>query len=202
MQIRLNYRPNTFKQTQWVINNTASRVFEIAKNTASSFAKEAVWKHTLIGQDPQDFKNNNNQLRISPKGVVNEVILKCENARIEFLNPKIDVQKKNYIVSTRVINSPGLIKEFVQTDDYNVTISGDLIFEKECFPYDELKKLNEILSINRELNVASKFFEIFGIEKLVFKEVKFNQSTVKYMNVLPFSIVFDSDLDYDFLIQN
>jgi len=61
--------------------------------------------------------------------------------------------------------------------------------------------LNEILSTTGSLSVDSAYLDVFGISKLVVKKADFNQSSWKYFNIVPFTIDFLSDEDYDFLIN-
>ncbi|MCR4736916.1 MAG: hypothetical protein K5846_02000 [Bacteroidales bacterium] len=44
--------------------------------------------------------------------------------------------------------------------------------------------------------------DIFGINKLVMKDAKFEQKGLKYFNTLPLELTFESDEDYDFLVED
>jgi hypothetical protein len=61
--------------------------------------------------------------------------------------------------------------------------------------------LNGILSSADSIYVASRYLDIFDITQLAFKNADFNQSGLKYFNVLPFTLTFESDMDYNFLIE-
>ncbi len=123
--------------------------------------------------------------------------------KIEFVNARINAIKKNTIVSTALVNRAGRIKERIQVDDYDVTISGSLMVETPgTFPYEELSRLNQILSEAESIFVASKYLDIFKITKLALKSADFNQDNLKHFNVMPFVLKFDSDMDYDFLVSD
>ena len=49
--------------------------------------------------------------------------------------------------------------------------------------------------------IANIFANSFDIGRVVLTKALFKQQDQKYINVLPFSLTFDSDEDYDFLIE-
>jgi hypothetical protein len=134
----------------------------------------------------------------------NKIVLKLPDywGEIEFIGAKINVQKQNKIVETELVNRAGKVKEFIQQSDYNITINGQLFSQDGMFPYDELDLLNYILSQSTNINVASRYLKLFGINKMVFKSATFDQNQLKYFNVMPFSLSFVSDMDYDFLVED
>lgn len=132
----------------------------------------------------------------------NSVVFRTETGtEIEILDAIIDVTKQNNIVETKLVNRAGTVKERIQEDDYNVVVKGSLINDKDKFPYVDLVTLNKILSDAKSIDVASVFTHIFGIDKLVFKTANFNQSNWQSFNVMPFTLIFTSDTDYDFLVK-
>jgi hypothetical protein len=101
------------------------------------------------------------------------------------------------------VNRVGKVKERIQADDYIVKISGNLCMnESGKFPYDLMKQLNGILSSAHSIYVANRYLDIFDITQLAFKNASFNQSTLKYFNVMPFTLDFVSDMDYNFLVED
>ena len=133
----------------------------------------------------------------------NNVVL-CTNkgVLIEFINAKIDVTKQNAaFVATSVVNRAGKVKEYLQADDYKVKITGDLIGNRNKFPYPYLVLLNQILNEGKSINVASVYLYAFGITKLAFDKAEFKQSGLTYFNALPFELNFVSDRDYNFLVS-
>jgi hypothetical protein len=101
------------------------------------------------------------------------------------------------------VNRAGKVKERIQADDYMMKISGNLCMnESGKFPYDLMKQLNGILSSANSIYVASRYLEIFDITQLTFIDANFNQSTLKYFNVMPFTLSFVSDMDYNFLVED
>jgi hypothetical protein len=143
-----------------------------------------------------DISMDNNDIWLSIDGA------NYEYADIHIIGARIDVKKKNTIVATPLVNRAGKVKERIQQDDYTVKISGNLYTnQSDKFPYELLKQLNTILTSANSIYVASAFLDIFGIARLALKEADFNQSILKHFNVMPFTLNFDSDMDYNFLID-
>jgi hypothetical protein len=61
--------------------------------------------------------------------------------------------------------------------------------------------LNKILSEAKSIGVASVYTDIFGINKIVMKDSRFDQSMWLNFNEMPFTLNFESDMDYDFLVN-
>jgi hypothetical protein len=76
-----------------------------------------------------------------------------------------------------------------------------MMTEAGKFPFEMLKQLNGILSSANSIYVASRYLDVFNITQLSFREADFNQSALAYFNVMPFVLHFDSDMDYNFLID-
>ncbi|MDR2652131.1 MAG: DUF6046 domain-containing protein, partial [Prevotellaceae bacterium] len=122
---------------------------------------------------------------------------------IEFTDAKCKVIKENKIVETAIVNRRGTVKEYINAKDYSITISGNLfVNSKEDFPVEAVKMLNKLLSTTESIEVSSAYLSFFEITKMVFKNGNFDQQTAKYVNVLPFSLEFVSDEDYEFLVED
>ncbi len=133
----------------------------------------------------------------------NNVILRNKNNdTIEFFDVRINVTKESEIKDTQIVNRHGEIKEFIQQKDYKVTIKGNIIGERGIFPYEELKKLNDIFNEEDSLDVSSEYLNCFGITKIVLEKADFHQSEMRYYNLMPFTLNFKSDMDYEFLIMD
>jgi phage protein U len=137
---------------------------------------------------------------------------------IEFFGGYVDVTKQHTIVSTaitgRSATGHGTVKEYISEADYTVTISGKLftgditgVFpvtdKRHDMPYNEIKRLNDVLSSTESLDVSNPYLvDMFGITKLAFKKCDFNQSGMKHLNCFSFKIEFVSDQDYNFLVED
>ena len=120
---------------------------------------------------------------------------------IEIIDARIDVTQQNTIKSTPVTGRAGTVKELIQKQDYNITVKGNLIGERNKFPYDELHKLEIILNEEKSFEAKSVLLEAFGIDWVVLKTANFEQKDLKYFNTLPFTLTFESDYNYNFLLE-
>lgn len=93
--------------------------------------------------------------------------------------PLVSINLVKTIVETPTIGRfrKGTVKEYINTEDYYVSIRGVCVGEnQEAYPYDQVDKLNKLMSINHALDIVSNpFFDLFGIEKLVLKELHFDE---------------------------
>ena len=156
----------------------------------------------------QDKLRPNNPL--APLGIVtgpsvadNELILKSDDGTtIYLIGVEIDVTQKNKVATTKLINRAGTVKERIQREDYEVKVHGNLIGGRDKFPHEDLKTLVTILNSTSNISCSSAYLDIFGISKLVMKNAKFDQKGLKYFNTLPLELTFDSDEDYNFLVED
>lgn len=141
--------------------------------------------------------------------VINEVVLH-ENVNpqsgisVVFDDCKIDVVRDKEIKQTELINRNGTVKEYIYSKDYVITLKGTIRKEGvQGFPYEDLWFLQQILEINKKMNISSKFLNgIYDITQVVVKKADFMQSGMSYFNVMPYSIILWSDMDYDFLVED
>ena len=120
---------------------------------------------------------------------------------IEIIDARIDVTQQNTIKSTPVTGRAGTVKELIQKQDHNITAKGNLIGERDKFPYDALHKLEIILNEEKSFEAKSVLLEAFGIDWVVLKTANFEQKDLKYFNTLPFTLTFESDYNYNFLLE-
>lgn len=141
----------------------------------------------------------------------NVLLLYSNDTWIELIDVKINVTRKNTIVSTAMVGARGTVKEFINARDYSVKINGNLhnltedrladLRNGNIYPIVELAELNNILSQLEVFSVANVFLNTLGIDKLVLDAVNYDQHKQKYFNILPFTIDFISDEDNYFLVE-
>ncbi|MCK9303506.1 MAG: DUF6046 domain-containing protein [Bacteroidales bacterium] len=169
--------------------------------TGMAYTKAAIYGAALH-TDAVMFNYQTDKLRTRGFQYDNNLILRSsEGVEIELIDVKINVTHPNKIAETSLVGRDGTVKEFVQRQDYAVRIGGNLIGEKDKFPYDLLRTLLSILNKQESFEVASMYLELFGISKMVLKNADFNQNELKLFNVMPFLLTFVSDDDYDFLVE-
>jgi hypothetical protein len=133
----------------------------------------------------------------------NAVVLKAYDNSVEIELMVVDVKASpsNTIVRTALIGRQGTVKEFIQANDYKVSISGSVYTDsRDSFPLYELKALDKILKLEKQVQVANVFLQLLGITKLVFESGDYMPSK-KHVNAFDFTLNFISDEDYDLYVE-
>ena len=192
------------RDTTKILIFAAANSLNTARTIGNNLGGDAIRKaqHTMALNTPIQIFSADDKLINDGDNVENGVTLRTDNNdEIRFINAVIDVVKSSDIKSTPLVNRTGTVKERIQEKDYSIVIKGSLIGDKDKFPHNELRLLNFILSDARSISISSSYTRIFGINKVVFKTANFNQSMLTHFNVMPFTINFDSDTDYNFLMN-
>jgi len=97
----------------------------------------------------------------------------------------------------------GTVKEFVQQDDFAITLRGIIInYESYDYPDRQVADLRRVLDAQRvtglETGITSRVFNLFGIHNVVFTAARW-PGVEGYMNMQPFEI--DCLSDYPQLLQ-
>lgn len=113
---------------------------------------------------------------------------------------KIDITRKNTIVSTALAGRKGTLKEFIKAEDYSIAISGQLINtingKLSAYPVEQLRTLISLMQAEDAIEVSSAYLGFFDVTKVVLSSFTINQDP-KYMNVQPFKLELISDDDVD-----
>lgn len=94
--------------------------------------------------------------------------------------PLVSIGLTKTIVKTVTVGKykKGTVKEYINTDDYSITIKGvcmDLV-NIGVYPSDQVSELNELVDINDAIDVVDNvFFEMFGIRRLVIEDIQFDE---------------------------
>lgn len=148
--------------------------------------------------------SDNDRLRIPAGTYDNEVSITTSDGRTEIriTDAVIKVEQSKSIVTTKLVNRSGTVKEYVQNGDYEITVEGSLIGEQGKFPYDNLNNvLIPLVEKVENLRMASAYTDAFGITEVVLKKATFDQNQMKLFNVMPFRLEFLSDTSYEFLVE-
>lgn len=186
----------------YITANLRNAAYQAGVTVASWTTRSGLYAGALSAPPITVYDNYTDKLMVDGKGNVNSVVLEADGSRIEIIDAIIDVKKENDIKATPLVARNGTVKERIQEKDYSVTISGSLFGERDKFPYYELQLLNAILSVTKSISVASSYLCIFDIDRLVLRDANFEQKMLKHFNVMPFTLKFDSDTDYDFLVMD
>lgn len=94
--------------------------------------------------------------------------------------PLLQLGLSKTIVETPTVGKyrKGTVKEYINTEDWQVTIRGVCVDaeNKDRYPAEQVDTLNKLFEINEAVDVVSnKFLAFFGIEKLVLKEIELEE---------------------------
>lgn len=105
------------------------------------------------------------------------------------------------IVKTQLVGMEGTIKEYISMGDYDININFNIVsFDEQGniidhYPAQEVKKLEELFSVNRTLQVKSNFLSVLGVTKIVISSLSITQQT--YSNIQQVQITALSDEDFE-----
>jgi hypothetical protein len=130
----------------------------------------------------------------------NTISFKFDSITVTLSGAKIEVTRKNTIVSTALAGRRGTVKEFIKAEDYEITISGQLINtnvgKPTAYPVEQFRNLVNLLQAEDIIEVSSTYLKFFDVTKVVLKGFTINQD-MKYVNVQPFKLELLSDDDVD-----
>lgn len=188
------------------IGNLASAAAQAALSSGSHQVRKSLYGSNM-GTLPSDGGKEENYLRTigAPDSHIydNNIQLQTSDGTItELIGVKLNVKMNNKIAETALAARAGKVKEYIRRDDYKVTVNGDLVRDREqAFPYAMMEDLIARLSQEDSIEVSSRYLDLFGISQLVLQNADFKQEEQKYLNVMPFTLTFVSDIDYDFLVE-
>lgn len=188
--------------------NVANQAALTASTTAIQFIKTSAYTQRMLtlsdaltNEEMLSLDGTKSPYKASAGDVVRNVMKLStvdDSLQVQLIDVGIKASQTNTIKQTPLTKRIGTIKEYIQAMDYNVVVKGSLISGTAgAFPFDMLQGLVRILKQPEALKVANKYLEAFDISKMVLKNADYDQSSQKYMNVLPFSLNFISDEDYE-----
>lgn len=107
-------------------------------------------------------------------------------------------QSKN-IVKTQLVGLAGSIKEYINTGDYEISISVGLVATDangqiiDEYPTKGVEKLRELFAHNEALYVNSAFLRLFDVTRLVIEEYSIQQMTHSNRQIVTIKALSDED---------
>ena len=94
--------------------------------------------------------------------------------------PLVSFSLAKTIVETATVGKyrKGTVKEYITTEDYQITLRGVCVDPKDIskYPSSQVDTLNRMFEINDSLEViGNKFFELFNIQNIVLKDIAFDE---------------------------
>ncbi|MBI9055524.1 MAG: hypothetical protein JEY96_17000 [Bacteroidales bacterium] len=208
--IKIYYRKPTDLERVGI--NAANQAALTASTTAIQFIKTSAYAQRMLtlpevltNEEMLSLDGSKSPYKTSAGDVARNVLMLStidDSLQIQLIDVGIKASQANTIKQTPLTGRKGTIKEYIQAMDHNVVVKGNLISGTAgAFPFDMLHALVRILKEPAALKVANKYLEAFDISKLVLRTADYDQSAQKYMNVLPFSLNFVSDEDYELQID-
>lgn len=113
--------------------------------------------------------------------------------------PLISLSVSKTIVETATVGKyrKGTVKEYITTEDYNLTIRGLILGEnQEVYPAKEVEELNDWFHKNEALEfLENPFLELFDIQKMVLLDIDFDDMAGK-QGLQKYTIHAKSDIDF------
>lgn len=208
--------PRTNKEWIYIGEQEVNAARSAGNTTGVAYAKAGIYKksleseHTVRPDHGLHAYNYNSKgygaypFLVGGKPVGNVWLRATDKWDMEIVDALIDVTKKNTIKETALVHREGTVKELIQANDHDVTISGHLFSDSKTpgsslFPVEQLKNLNSMLSVREPIRISSAYTECFGIDYVVMKQAEFKQTTQHYLNVLEFKLIMVSDTEHTFM---
>lgn len=173
----------------------------IIKNVAGSYAKP-LWFQQNFG-DADTFLG---------RQIITDVKLVVKDYQVEQFNPNtkkydrvtvsgseivldtvlVDVRRSKNIIETTINGMDGTVKEYISNGDYQIQISGAIISNTKGYPFEDVKKLVDILNAPVAIEIHSELLSIFNVFNIVVKD-KDIPSREGYTNTQLFAFNCSSD---------
>ncbi len=180
------------------------------KNFIVKEAKEAILKRNLI-------VGYNNPVEIEPEkseisglfglSIWDIVTLynPLDNKSMDLNIALINVTQVKNIVKTNINGSDGTIKEFINNDDYQITIKATIVGQGiDVYPADEIKNLMYFFKLKTNINIYSTILnKYFGLDTIVITDYSIGQIEVGMRNVqsVEFNCITDNPDKYKVIMQ-
>jgi hypothetical protein len=122
--------------------------------------------------------------------------------------PLISLRLQKTIVETATVGKErrGTVKEFINIEDYSLTIRGICYNTEnpELYPTDEVENLQKLFEINESLELLENpFLLLFGIKQIVLKEIEWEEMRgVQGAQAYTISAISDQDFYADLTEKN
>ena len=128
------------------------------------------------GKNPSPFSIKRNQTSLLGTPVFSDMLLKNGVDEIYIDAALFEVSKQKNIVVTKVTGRNTSVKEYINSDDYSITVRGVLhTFKTGNYPEGDMNALISILESNIALDIICPFLRMFGIFNIVITDYNFPQ---------------------------
>jgi len=101
----------------------------------------------------------------------------------------INVERTKNIVKNSVLGIDGTIKEFINSGDYIINITGTIASDnKWLYPEEELMTFVDLCNVEDSINISNDYLnKIYNINNIVIESFSFAQSE-RFSNIVTYSI--------------
>ena len=156
--------------------------FDVKDITSKAFAYVGAPFPTLSSGDIVNIPSLQNIIQdiLNGKKYFTQLNFKHEGNEYALPNePLISLSTKKKIIETPTVGEKrrGTVKEFITAEDFNLTFQGVCVDQQNpnVFPADQVNEVRRLFAINDAVEIVdNKFMELFGIRKIVLKELSFD----------------------------
>lgn len=115
--------------------------------------------------------------------------------------PLIDVSASKNIIKTPIKGRNGTVKEYINIDDYQITLRGILInYTGDAYPEDLVNDIHQLFVVNAEMQVTTPLLNLLDVHNVVITNLKLPE-VEGYNHIQPFIISAISDEPVELVIQ-
>lgn len=115
---------------------------------------------------------------------------------VEIKTPIVSIDSSKNIIKTDLASGNGSVKELVNINDYNITITGAIIGEKD-YPVNEVQELVNLYNRNEALDISNALTELVMPSGTKVVITNLSLPTVQgFEHVQPFTMNLQSDFDF------
>lgn len=111
----------------------------------------------------------------------------------------VQASRAKNIVETSIQGRSGTIKEFISSDDYDITITGVLVGEQYQFPQEAFDALMSVTDAEAVIPIENDFLDSLGVTDIVIEDKRVNRRQ-GFPNVVDFEIKAISESEQDLVI--
>lgn len=132
--------------------------------------------------------------------VLTELILsKGHGDELVINDATVNISREKRITRTSLAGLDGTIKEYISNGDYDIDITVGIVAVDASgaitdeYPEEGIKKIKAFLDRNEAIEVWSKFFELFGISRMVVTRFSLVQETESNRQTINIHALSDTD---------
>lgn len=110
----------------------------------------------------------------------------------------VNITGKKNIISTPLVGRQGSVKELINIDDYQISITGVVVGETRMWPEEKLDAINELYNINEAIELKCALTDVFFNEndKVVITDLSIpSMPQTEHAQIIEFKCITDRALE-------